>query len=751
MAPKTLNVTFAADSSQVGSAFDKIQSSSGSLGDKLSSLGGTLTKGVTLPLVALGVAGLKMAGDVDKGLREVNTLFGETGSAADATFKELQSGVKDLSNEIGVAQTTLTSGLYQAISAGVPKENVFDFMEVAAKAAIAGVTDTETAVDGLTTTLNAFGLDASRAQDVADSMFTAVKGGKTTFEELSASLFQVAPAAAAAGVKFTDVNAAIAALTASGVPTSVATTQIRQAIVDLTKDGTKASDAFEKISGKTFPEFIAGGGNLQDAFKVMAQAAEESGMSVLDLFGSVEAGGAALALTGTAAEKFTEQLEAQKNAAGATEKAFKEMDKAGMRKLEKAMERLRNGMIAVGNALLPIATAIIDKVGGMAKAFGALPEGIVKIIVVIGGLAAAVGPVLLIVGKLISLWPLLTAAFAVVTGPIGLVVAAIAALTAGLIYAWNHSEIFRNVVTAAFEAVKGVVMGAVNAIRLVISQLSAMWNNPDITSDGWFGIIEAFVGWLRSTFDSLSAWWKSMWPQFSEAVGHTFNIISAVVRAAVAVISGVLQVGMALIRVAWSVWGDSLVTILRGVWQVISSVVRGAVNVIGGIIKTALAIINGDWRRAWEGIRQIASGIMTALSGSIGGALRAIGGAFNAVIAPIRTFITWIGRAIAAARNFRVPGALHQRSPSEFEVAVYSAAESFKRLQEQMGEGLPNVASPGLSGLTVAGGGGAASVRGAITVNVYGSVVTERQLMDVVTEAVTRKGKANGTAFAGFG
>jgi TP901 family phage tail tape measure protein len=224
-----------------------ISDSMKSLGDGMVNAGGKLTTHLTLPILGVGAVAIKMASDVDNALREVNTLLGETGAVGEANFKQLQSGVADLSTEVGIAQLALTEGLYQAISAGVPKENAFTFMEVAAKASIAGVTDVNTAVDGLTTVINAFGMDTSDAQVVADSMFAAVKGGKTTFDELSESLFQIAPAAAAANVGMDEVNAGIATLTSAGVPTSVAATQMRAALVGLQRPSEDMTKIFNNL------------------------------------------------------------------------------------------------------------------------------------------------------------------------------------------------------------------------------------------------------------------------------------------------------------------------------------------------------------------------------------------------------------------------------------------------------------------------------------------------------------------------
>ena len=110
-------------------------------------------------------------------------------------------------------------------------------------------------------------------------------------------------------------------MTAQGTPTTVATTQLRQLLVELSQDGSAAADTFEKLAGKSFTEFIAQGGNLAGALAIMEQGAADSNLRLSDMFGSVEAGNAALALTGAGAAKFAQELQAAADASGATEEA----------------------------------------------------------------------------------------------------------------------------------------------------------------------------------------------------------------------------------------------------------------------------------------------------------------------------------------------------------------------------------------------------------------------------------------------
>ncbi len=152
----SMAVVIGANTAEFEKALTQASSSLQKSAKQMQAIGTSMSKYITLPMIGIGAVSLKMAEDLDKSLREVNSLFGETGAAAESSFKDISTQVNLLSQNLGVAQETLSKGLYQAISAGVPKDNIFDFMTVASKAAIAGVTSTETAVDGLTTIINAF-------------------------------------------------------------------------------------------------------------------------------------------------------------------------------------------------------------------------------------------------------------------------------------------------------------------------------------------------------------------------------------------------------------------------------------------------------------------------------------------------------------------------------------------------------------------------------------------------------------------
>lgn len=413
----SLNVSIYADASQAIEAFGKLKDKTTDLergfdkiGKSFDKFGSLATKSLTVPIAAGTTAfalATKKATDFDNGMREVLTLLPKLSNEG---FESLKQETLAFSKEIGKVPEEVVPALYQSLSAGVPRENVFEFLKTAGEAAIAGVAELETSVDGLTSVTNAYGTEVLNVNRASDIMFQTVKLGKTDFTQLSKSLFNVIPTASALGVQFEEIGAGIAVMTAQGTPTSVATTQIRQALVELNKEGTAASIAFEELTGKTFKDFIAEGGTLQEALQMMSEAAAKNNKDISSMFSSVEAGNAALALSGKNASKFKDALDQMNNSAGATAEAFKKIDDGPARQFEKIKAELSALVIELGNSLLPvvnedllpvirdkavpIAEKMILTIISLIKTFSDLPAPLQAVSVGFVSLAAGFGPAL---------------------------------------------------------------------------------------------------------------------------------------------------------------------------------------------------------------------------------------------------------------------------------------------------------------------------------------------------------------------
>lgn len=257
---------------------------------------------------------------LDKEVKNIGTLGVEN-------FEEFAQLATKLSKEVPDSAAKIAQGVYDSISAGISGTNqeIIDFTAVASKAAVAGMSDTQSAVNGLTSVMNAYKMETSQAGTVADTFFGAIKLGKTTFNEMNRALANVIPAASAAGIQFDEVAGSIAQMTALGVPTAMASTQIRQAIIELQKPGKDLEKAMNAAGLSV--ENIGDTLREQGLLKTLQQVQEGSaslGKSLTQSFSSSEAASAALLLTGENAERANKTLAGVRAeiAANAASKAF---------------------------------------------------------------------------------------------------------------------------------------------------------------------------------------------------------------------------------------------------------------------------------------------------------------------------------------------------------------------------------------------------------------------------------------------
>ena len=234
--------------------------------------------------------------ELDKQIQNVGTLGVKNLEAARNAVMELSTSMPESAEGLGAA-------LYQGISAGtiavtdgvLDIKNAMGFLDQAARVGVAGMASTESAVDGLTSVINAYGLELSDTEKVSDTFFAGIKLGKTTFNEMNSSLASFVPMASAMGVGFDQATAAIASLTAMGTPTAQAGTQMN-AVFSLLQKGTTPLNAALAKSGTNLAalrdklkEPTAAGGGLIGVMRDIQKAADASGKQLASLTGRVEA------------------------------------------------------------------------------------------------------------------------------------------------------------------------------------------------------------------------------------------------------------------------------------------------------------------------------------------------------------------------------------------------------------------------------------------------------------------------------
>lgn len=334
--------------SEIGSfaqkGFSALGSAAATAGKVVVGAIGAATTGVA----AIGTASIAAGKDFETTMAAASTLFGDV----DVNTEKLNADILKISSSTGIAASELNQGLYSALSAGIPvTEDMGEataFLESSAKLAKAGFTDMDTALSATAKTLNAYGLDTSEADRINKILIQTQNKGITTVGELGASLAQVTPTAAAFGVSFENVGAALANMTAAGTPTAQATTQLNSLIAELGKSGTTGAKALEKAAkgteyaGMSFKDMADAGVPLNTILDLIKKSADDSGLSMVDMFSSIEAGKAALAMSGENSAKFAENLAAMGTSADVVGEAYEKVSNTLETKTGKMAESAKN-------------------------------------------------------------------------------------------------------------------------------------------------------------------------------------------------------------------------------------------------------------------------------------------------------------------------------------------------------------------------------------------------------------------------
>jgi len=421
----------------------------GSLGQSLQQVQGSLIAAGASLFTATRLLGnaAAAASQFQRSLAAISTI------APQADLDALGASVRELTREFGGDASRNAAALYEIIAAGVEDTTqALEILRVANQLAIGGLADTEVAASGLVATLNAYGLAAEEATRVSDAFFVAAAAGNTTIEELSQSIGGVAPLAASVGVSVEQLTSAVGALTAGGLDTGQAFTQIQSALTAVVKPTAEAQKAAEAL-GIQFDVAALRSQGLQQFLLGVSEAAQGNETTLATLFGRVEGLQGVLALTGNQADAFAKALSDMEQGAGRTAEAFAKLQDTPEQRLQLFRAAVGDLQISFGQAVTAL-TPLLDGLTSAVNLFNELPAGVRTGIAGIAALTAVVAPLaiaivqsraalVLLLGSLRAIGPAATTAaagttllgrsVALLSGPVGIAVAAFGALAAAML------------------------------------------------------------------------------------------------------------------------------------------------------------------------------------------------------------------------------------------------------------------------------------------------------------------------------
>jgi TP901 family phage tail tape measure protein len=513
----------------------------------------------------LGLAVAK-ASQFETAMLNVNSIAKQ----APESFDAMKASVLELSKELPQSAETLAAGLYDIASSGFAGEDGLKVLEAAAKAASAGLAQTSESAAGITAVLNAYGYGAEEAARVSDILFKTVDRGVISFPELAGVIGTVTALASPLGVSIEEVAAGIAVLTKNGIDGANATTQLNAIMANFLKPSAEATKMAKKYGIELTAQGLASKG-LAGSLADMIEKTGGSKEAMAALLGDARAIRGAFVLAKNGGQQFNDELAIMQDAAGATDTALS-YQKQG---LAFQMQILTNNMdalaIGVGNAVIPVinelfgyfkdkilptltqvADTIKANVVPALKGFGAAAQVVIGIFVSLAKFLYENRTIILIVAGAYAAFAVVINTVAIATrlaatammffngilalNPIVLVVAAIAALVAAFIIAYNTIEPFKNLVDSVYKSMLPL-------LKVVIDL--ALFIGTNIVRA--FGLAVSVVSELAKVL-----WGDGKGPLAIAlgAIGKLFEIITTPIRFFIGVVQGAIDALRTLIELA---------------------------------------------------------------------------------------------------------------------------------------------------------------------------------------------------------
>lgn len=279
----------------------------------------------------------------------------------------------------------------------------------------------------------------------------------------------------------------------------------------------------------------------------------------------------------------------------------------------------------IGNILKQIPNLILGGIKGVFS--GIFGEGLGSIM---GGIVTALGSAFLafkafsaVSGLLSGIPAVLTTIKTAVTGlftamsanPIGIAIAAIAALTAGLVYFFTQTEMGRQIWQGFMDWFSGVWQSVAPVLTEVwngiVETATTVWNNMMAVVAP---IIQGVVDFIKSVWDGISLWWTENQGLIQQTFTTVWNVIQTVIQTVMPIIQSIIETAMNILAPFIEATWNNICTVVTTVWELIKIAIQTAMDVIGGIIKAVMAIINGDWGTAWNAIKGVGEAIWNGLS-----------------------------------------------------------------------------------------------------------------------------------------
>lgn len=622
-------------------------------GKNLETVGSTLTKAVTAPIVGLGGLIVKTSSSFESAMSRVQAVSGASGGE----LQKLNKKAQELGATTAWSASEVANGMTEMAKAGWSASDIIDGMSGVLNAASASGEDLAQVSTIVADAITGFGLKAKDASRVADLLTQSANAGTIDITDLGESFKYISPIAKTMGFSIEDVTTAISAMSMSGIKGSQAGTSLRTMMARMVKPTDDVKKSMDELGIKLT--------NSDGSFKSLNTIVSEmrgsfSGMTdeQKTYYATVLAGqdgmSGLLSLLSMTQGEYDKISESMKNCSGVAEDTAKTMLDNFGGQLTILKSSLEGVAIQFGEVLLPYFKNFVTWVQNVVLKLQSMTKEQKEQIVKWAAFAAAIGPTLIIFGKLTSTIGKLMSAFGAVPKVISTVQKDFKLLQLGITHIQEGFALSK----AGFSglgkeaSVLGSFIGGLStpmiaiaaAVGVLVEAFATLWKTN-----------EDFRNKMTSTFKEIT----SAFSAFFSGISERFNALGINLESIVNVI-----------KTVWLGFCNLLAPIFESAFAQVSTVISTVLNIILGIVDVFIGVFTGNWSQAWNGIKEIFSSVWEGIKSSFSNVGSLLCGVANSILGWFGTSLSGIWSSITGF--FTNMGSSIVNAVSSFAVNVVS-------------------------------------------------------------------------------
>lgn len=599
-------------------SFDKAEKSTSNLAKSWNGtkkIGKNLTKYVTLPTLAIGGAAVKTGLSFEKQMNRVSAIAGATGKE----LKALEKQAIDLGAATIFGASDVAEAQEQLASAGFAVNDILKATPGLMDLAAVSGGDMALAAEAAANAINQFGLEMSTTGHVADVYARAAADTNAETADMAEAMKFAGPVASALGLTLEETAASIGIMSDAGIKGSQAGTSLRGALTRLANPSKDAVALMEDLgikmfdaNGQMYPleEIIR---ILQSSFSGLTD--EQKQQAVATLFGQNAMSGM-LSLINSSPGEFSNLQKSLEASDGSAREMADTINSGLSGSIEGLMGSIETLSINISKTLAPHLDKLVKWLDKAVDSFNGLSkeqqENILKNI----GLVAVLGPVIGIIAKVVGAVTsiikvfsafskstlvvkasagILGKVFALLTGPIGIITAAVGALIGVFMHLYRTNEKFKKGVLSAQEAIKNAFISVVEWFIELKDKIIEAWGAviewfkslPEKLNAFW----QEISAWASSVPGAISEWLSGIWSTFTEWLNNLWNSF-----------------------ITWlsNLWSKTL-EMLASFWASVKDFISNLPYYIGFVLGTVLALIVKWGVETWVKANEIATNIFNAV------------------------------------------------------------------------------------------------------------------------------------------